>query len=90
MIDNDGDLDVVVSVMDEKPLLLEHNGANKSNWLTIQLTGTRSNRMAVGARGRLPPVRSANTRQFRLGEACLPTTPSAFWASAPRWKQRLT
>ena len=38
--------------MDEKPLLLENNGANKSNWLTIRLTGTRSNRMAVGARGR--------------------------------------
>ena len=36
VIDNDGDLDVVVSVMDEKPLLLDINGANKSNWLTIQ------------------------------------------------------
>jgi enediyne biosynthesis protein E4 len=48
--DNDGDLDVVVSVMDGVPLLLENRGGSKSNWLRIRLTGTKSNRMGVGAR----------------------------------------
>jgi enediyne biosynthesis protein E4 len=48
--DNDGDLDILVSVMDGKPLLLENVGGNKSNWLRVQLTGTKANRMAVGAR----------------------------------------
>jgi hypothetical protein len=49
-IDNDGDLDAVVSVIDSAPVLLENSGAPSSNWLELKLTGTKSNRMAVGAR----------------------------------------
>jgi len=48
--DNDGDLDVVVSVMDGKPMLLENIGGNRGNWLRLRLTGEKCNRMAVGAR----------------------------------------
>ncbi|MBI1789216.1 MAG: CRTAC1 family protein [Acidobacteria bacterium] len=48
--DNDGDLDVVVSVMDGKPLLLENSGGNRAHWLRVELTGETCNRMAVGAR----------------------------------------
>jgi hypothetical protein len=48
--DNDGDLDVVVSVLDGPPLLLENRQGNKSNWLGISLKGTKANRMGVGAR----------------------------------------
>ncbi|MFN3323826.1 MAG: CRTAC1 family protein [Bryobacteraceae bacterium] len=48
--DNDGDLDVVISVMDGKPLLLENVGGNRANWLRITLQGEKCNRMAVGAR----------------------------------------
>lgn len=49
-IDNDGDLDAVVSIMDSAPVLLENAGAPSANWLELKLTGTKSNRMAVGAR----------------------------------------
>jgi hypothetical protein len=48
--DNDGDPDVVVSVMDGAPLLLDNTGGNKSSWLRVRLIGTKSNRMGVGAR----------------------------------------
>jgi hypothetical protein len=48
--DNDGDLDVVVSVMDGPPLLLENREGNRNNWLRITLTGTKANRMGVGAK----------------------------------------
>ena len=48
--DNDGDLDVVVSVLDGKPMLLENLNGNRGNWLRVELTGEKCNRMAVGAR----------------------------------------
>lgn len=48
--DNDGDLDVVVSVMDATPLLLENHDGNHGNWLRLMLRGTKANRMAVGAK----------------------------------------
>lgn len=48
--DNDGDLDFVVSIMDEKPQLLRNDGGNRGNWLSLALIGARSNRLAIGAR----------------------------------------
>lgn len=46
---NDGYPDVVVSVMDGKPVLLENAGGG-GNWLRIRLSGVASNKMGVGAR----------------------------------------
>jgi len=46
---NDGGLGVAVSRIDANPLLLENTGV-RGNWLRLLLTGTRSNRQAVGAR----------------------------------------
>jgi enediyne biosynthesis protein E4 len=47
--DNDGDVDVLVSVIDDAPLLLRNDTAG-GHWITIALEGTRSNRSAIGAR----------------------------------------
>lgn len=47
---NDGRLDIVVSVIDGKPLLLENRSTSPGKWLRIKLTGSRCNRQAVGAR----------------------------------------
>jgi hypothetical protein len=48
--DNDGAVDVLVSVNDGAPLLL-HNAAAKGNhWLGMKLVGRKSNRDAIGAR----------------------------------------
>jgi enediyne biosynthesis protein E4 len=53
--DNDGDVDVVVMNMNEPPLLLrnDYNDERRrgpNNWLGVKLTGTQSNRSAIGAR----------------------------------------
>ena len=48
--DNDGDLDVLVSNIDDRPQLLQNVNGNPGNWLTLQLIGTKSNRDAIGAR----------------------------------------
>jgi hypothetical protein len=47
--DNDGDLDVIVSNIDERPQLLENAGGNRANWIELKLIGSRSNRGAIGA-----------------------------------------
>jgi enediyne biosynthesis protein E4 len=48
-MDNDGDLDVLVSNNGEAPLLLRNEGGNRQNWLGLQLVANRSNPAAVGA-----------------------------------------
>jgi hypothetical protein len=48
-VDNDGDEDVLVSVLDDLPMLLR-NDSRRGHWLAVALTGTRSNRSAVGAK----------------------------------------
>jgi len=53
--DNDGDVDALVMNMNEPPLLLRNEYANDgrrptNNWLKVKLTGTKSNRSAIGAR----------------------------------------
>lgn len=56
--DNDGDIDILIMNMNERPTLLRNDyitTANRSNratnnWLKLKLIGTKSNRSAIGAR----------------------------------------
>jgi hypothetical protein len=60
--DNDGDLDIVVSNIDEKPQVLRNDGTNRASWLEMRLKGgARSNRDAIGA---LVKVRSGELTQW--------------------------
>jgi hypothetical protein len=49
-IDNDGTLELLVNNQGERPSLLKQSGKAPGNWVFIQLTGTKSNRSAIGAR----------------------------------------
>ena len=51
--DNDGDVDVVVLNMNDRPSLIRNENGNKNNWLLIKLLGTQGNRTAIGARVRV-------------------------------------
>ena len=48
--DNDGAVDVLISVNDGAPVLLHNQVGSQNNWLGLNLTGTRANRDAIGAR----------------------------------------
>src|SRR5207253_6471344 len=48
--DNDGAVDVLISVNDAAPLLLRNNAGKQNHWLGLTLVGTKANRDAVGAR----------------------------------------
>ncbi len=48
-IDGDGDLDVVLTQIGGPPLLLRNDQALGHHWIRLKLTGTKSNRDAIGA-----------------------------------------
>lgn len=49
-IDNDGDVDVVLNRLGDRPVLLQNQNVVPNHWLSLQLVGRRSNRDGVGAR----------------------------------------
>ncbi len=48
-LDNDGDTDIVVAVVEGSPIVLRNEGT-KNHWLGLSLAGTGANRAALGAR----------------------------------------
>jgi enediyne biosynthesis protein E4 len=48
-IDNDGDLDVVMTQVNGSPILLRNDQKLNRHWLRLKLAGTASNRDAIGA-----------------------------------------
>lgn len=48
--DNDGDEDVVVLNMNDRPSLLRNDNRTGHHWILLKLEGTRTNRSAIGAR----------------------------------------
>jgi hypothetical protein len=48
--DNDGAIDVLISVNNGAPVLLRNNAGAQNHWLGIRLVGTKSNADAIGAR----------------------------------------
>jgi predicted nucleotidyltransferase len=51
--DNDGDIDVLVINMNDRPTLLRNDTAAGNHWITIRLAGVKSNRDGIGARVRI-------------------------------------
>jgi hypothetical protein len=48
-IDNDGDIDVLIMNMGERPSLLRNDLSGDRHWLKVKLVGAKSNRSAIGA-----------------------------------------
>src|SRR5258706_6527120 len=47
--DNDGNLDVVITSVNQKPVLLKNQGVRAGNWIMIRAKGKRSNAFGLGA-----------------------------------------
>jgi hypothetical protein len=47
---NDGNMDVVVGDIDGGPMVLRNRGISGRHWVSFELTGTKSNRLALNAR----------------------------------------
>jgi len=78
-IDNDGDLDVIMTQVARRPLLLRNDQSLGHNWVRFKLVGTRSNRDAIGARielraGDITQVRDVMPTRSYLAQVELPVT----------------
>jgi len=47
---NDGNMDVVISDLDGSPMILRNRGVAGRHWVSFELAGTKSNRLALNAR----------------------------------------
>ncbi len=68
--DNDGDVDVLVVDIDDRPTLLRNDTAG-GHWVTLRLAGTRSNRDAIGARVTIEAAGRRQTAEVRSGGSYL-------------------
>jgi hypothetical protein len=48
--DNDGAVDLIFTCLDSRPVLLHNNLGAEKSWIGFQLSGTKSNRDAIGAK----------------------------------------
>jgi hypothetical protein len=48
--DNDGSVDLLISINDGPPILLRNNAGRKNHWLGVRLSGRKSNPDAIGAK----------------------------------------
>jgi hypothetical protein len=68
---NDGQLDVVVEDIDDAPMILRNRGVAGRHWVSLELAGTKSNRLAIGARIKLSAGGVTQTDQVRSGGSYL-------------------
>ncbi len=68
-LDNDGDIDLVVSHKDAAPAVLRNDTKTSNHWIRLWLSGTRSNRDAVGARVEVEAAGRTIVRQQKGGSS---------------------
>jgi hypothetical protein len=70
-LDNDGDLDLIVSNTDDVPTLLENRQATKRHWLGVQALAGTGNRFAIGAKVAVSGGGKKQQREIRSGGSFL-------------------
>jgi hypothetical protein len=64
---NDGNMDVVVGDSDGSPMILRNRGIPGRHWVSFELVGTKSNRLALNARIRLVAGGMTQTDEVHSG-----------------------
>ncbi len=67
-LDNDGDLDVVVSNVGQAAFVLRNDGGNRKHWLSINTIGKQSNRDGIGCKVKVVSA-SGLTQYFTVNTA---------------------
>jgi enediyne biosynthesis protein E4 len=70
-LDNDGRIDVVVENLDGLPMVLHNESSGSAHWISLQLVGTRSNRLALGAKVRVVAGSLSQIDEVRSGGSYL-------------------
>jgi hypothetical protein len=70
-IDNDGQIDVAISNINERADLFRLSGDSRHHWITLKLVGVQSNRNAIGARVRCLTPGASQWQEVRGGGSYL-------------------
>jgi len=68
---NTGNVDVVVGDIDGAPMILKNHGVTGRHWASFELTGTESNRLAIGARIKVVASGMTQTDEVHSGGSYL-------------------
>ena len=68
---NDGQVDVVIEDIDGSPRILRNRGMAGNHWVNFELAGTKSNRLAIGAKLKVTAGGVTQTEQIRSGGSYL-------------------
>lgn len=68
---NDGNMDVVVNDLDGSPMVLRNHGISGRHWVSLELSGTRSNRLALNARVKVVAGGMTQTDEVHSGGSYL-------------------
>ncbi len=70
-VDNDGDLDLLVTNNGERVNLLLNDGGNAANAILVQVSGTKSNRSGIGTKLTLTTGQRRQVREIQSGSSYL-------------------
>lgn len=70
-LDNDGDLDLVITNMDEVPTVLENTLKTKNHWIALSLRKQGANRFCLGAKVTISSNGGKQVREIRSGGSYL-------------------
>ena len=68
---NDGQIDAVINNIDGVPMVLRNHGAPGNHWISFELAGTKSNRLAIGAHLKLSAGSMTQTSEIYSGASYL-------------------
>jgi enediyne biosynthesis protein E4 len=68
---NDGNMDVAINDLDGRPMILRNHGIPGRHWISIELAGTRSDRLALNARVKVTAGGMTQTDEVHSGGSYL-------------------
>jgi len=68
---NDGNMDVVINDLDGGPMVLRNHGVAGRHWISLELAGVKSNRLAIGARIKIVAGGVTQTEEIHSGGSYL-------------------
>jgi hypothetical protein len=68
---NDGNVDVVIEDLTGSPMILRNHGVEGRHWVSFELAGTKSNRLAIGARLKIVAGGMTQTDEIHSGGSYL-------------------
>jgi hypothetical protein len=68
---NDGNMDVVIGDLDGEPMVLKNHGVPGSHWVSFELAGAKSNRLALNARLKIVAGGITQTEEIHSGGSYL-------------------